>query len=55
MPRQDYNYFLAGSGVGAQPNGLVVRVTSSDGQQITDTLPNSFASTAWMKGASQFQ
>jgi expansin (peptidoglycan-binding protein) len=55
MPRQDYNYFLADSGVGAQPSGLVVRVTSSDGQQITDTLPNTFSSTAWMQGTSQFK
>lgn len=39
MERADYNYFLAASGVGDQPSGLRLRITASDGQAVTETLP----------------
>ena len=35
--RQDYNYFVVSSGVGAGP--VYVRITAVDGQVIEDTLP----------------
>ncbi len=35
--RQDYNYFLAGSGFG--PNPVQVRITAIDGQTLVDQLP----------------
>ncbi len=36
--RVDYNYFIVQTGVGAQPNGLQLRITGSDGQVVEDTL-----------------
>lgn len=40
IPRLYYNYFVKDEGgVGAQPNGLALRVTAVDGQVLTDTLP----------------
>lgn len=54
MPRTSYNYFLADKGVGKQPGGLSIRVTSTDGQVVSDTLPATFASTALVDGAAQF-
>jgi expansin (peptidoglycan-binding protein) len=40
ITRLDYNYFVKDEGgVGAQPNGLALRVTAVDGQVLTDTLP----------------
>jgi len=44
VDRADYNYFVAGSGVG--PGSYRVRITAVDGQTITDTLPPVQASTA---------
>jgi len=38
IPRVDYNYFIAQSGVGPQPSGLRLRVTASDGQVVEDAL-----------------
>lgn len=38
MPRADYNYFVAESGVGEQPAGLKLRVTAIDGQSVVETL-----------------
>lgn len=35
----DYNYFIDTNGVGPQPNGLSLRITGSDGQQITESFP----------------
>lgn len=38
MPRANYNYFVAESGVGEQPSGLKLRITAIDGQSVLDTL-----------------
>lgn len=40
MPRSDYNYFIDSKGVGDQPNGIALRITSVDGQVIEDTVPS---------------
>jgi expansin (peptidoglycan-binding protein) len=54
MPRADYNYFIASSGVGDQPGGLALRATSADGHVIEDTVPTVLdGQTA--PGAAQFQ
>ncbi len=37
LPRQEYNYFVAQNGIG--PGTVTVRITSIDGQVLTDTLP----------------
>jgi expansin (peptidoglycan-binding protein) len=37
IPRTDYNYFLDESGFGSAP--VTVRITASDGQTLTDSLP----------------
>jgi len=34
MPRAEYNYFIDASGVGAQPNGITLRITAADGQVV---------------------
>lgn len=39
MTRQSYNYFVASKGVGDQPAGITLRITSVDGQVRTDTVP----------------
>ncbi|MBX3188808.1 MAG: hypothetical protein KF819_17450 [Labilithrix sp.] len=39
MPRSDYNYFIDPKGVGDQPNGIKLRITSVDGQVVEDTVP----------------
>lgn len=39
MAREDDNYFVQASGVGAQPQGLLLRITSSDGQIVEELLP----------------
>ncbi|HVJ91285.1 MAG TPA: expansin EXLX1 family cellulose-binding protein [Labilithrix sp.] len=55
MEREDYNFFVEHSGVGDQPSGLVLRVTSSDGQVIEETLPGSIPSDKTVAGTKQFQ
>ena len=52
LPRQDYNYFVAPSGVG--PGAFTVRVTAWDGQTLEDTLPGPNADAVY-DGAGQFQ
>jgi expansin (peptidoglycan-binding protein) len=54
IPRLDYNYFVVDKGVGDQPNGLKVRVTSTDGQTIEDTLPGTITANATVTGKAQF-
>jgi expansin len=49
--RQDYNYFLAGSGFG--PNPVKVRITAIDGQTLVDQLPAVQASLT-VPGQAQF-
>ena len=39
MPRTDDNYFTADNGVGDQPQGLPLRITSVYGQVVLETLP----------------
>jgi len=50
--RQDYNYFLNGSGFGA--GSTIVRITAPSGATLTDTLPEVKAELI-VAGASQFQ
>jgi len=50
--RQDYNYFLNGSGFGA--GATQVRITASNGATLTDTLPEVQAELV-VGGASQFE
>lgn len=50
-PRQDYNYFLASSGMGLGP--LKLRVTAWDGEVLEHTLPGILDSQV-VSGASQF-
>lgn len=52
VDRADYNYFVDASGAGA--GSVTVRVTSIDGQQITDTL-SAPASDVTVAGTSQFK
>ncbi len=52
VDRADYNYFVDASGAGA--GQVTVRVTSIDGQQITDTL-SAPASDVTVAGTSQFK
>jgi len=54
MERADYNYFVASSGVGDQPGGLRLRITASDGQSVTETLP-SILDGAVAPGTQQFR
>lgn len=54
IDRVDYNYFVVNGGVGDQPNGLQLRVTSSDGKTLTDTLPGTIPSDKTESGAAQF-
>jgi expansin (peptidoglycan-binding protein) len=51
VPRLDYNYFVQASGVGTGAFG--VRVTSSTGEVLTDTLPGVAANTT-VPGSAQF-
>ena len=51
IPRLDYDYFVAGGGVG--PGGYQVRVTAIDGQTLEDMLPAVVAS-ATVPGSGQF-
>jgi expansin (peptidoglycan-binding protein) len=51
MPRQDYNYFLEDSGFGE--GSSKVRITSIDGQQLVDELPQVEESLV-VEGAAQF-
>lgn len=52
VTRESYNYFVEPSGMGTGP--LKLRVTSSDGQMLEDTLP-SIASDQTFDGAAQFK
>ena len=52
VPRQDYNYFVAQSGVG--PGAFTVRITAWDGQTLEDQLPGPDAGAVY-EGAGQFQ
>ncbi|RJS19719.1 hypothetical protein DRW03_22150 [Corallococcus sp. H22C18031201] len=52
IAREDYNYFVATSGVGT--GSFQVRVTASDGQQLTDTLPK-VLDNASVPGSAQFK
>lgn len=54
MKRADYNFFIEASGVGDQPNGLVVRVTALDGQVVEEKLPGQIPSNATVNGTSNF-
>ena len=54
IPRKTYNYFVADKGVGDQPNGLVVRVTASNGATLIDTLPGTITPGALIPGKAQF-
>ncbi len=51
VARQPYNYFVEPSGMGAGP--LHLRITSTDGQKLEDTLPSVAAGTV-VDGSSQF-
>jgi expansin (peptidoglycan-binding protein) len=51
IPRTDYNYFVAASGLG--PNPLTLRVTAIDGEQLIDTIP-AVSPNQDYAGASQF-
>jgi len=55
MKREDYNYFVESSGVGDQPAGLALRVTSTDGQVIEDTLPGEIQAERTITGTKQFE
>lgn len=52
LTREDYNYFVASSGVGS--GSITVRVTASDGQTIEDTLPGVEAGQT-VTGSAQFK
>jgi expansin (peptidoglycan-binding protein) len=39
LPRSDDDFFTAQNGVGPTPNGLTLRVTSSTGEVVQETLP----------------
>ena len=52
MPRQDYNYFIASSGVGE--GSFSLRVTSSEGQQVEDTFEEVLDDDT-AEGSSQFR
>jgi expansin len=52
VTRESYNYFVEPSGMGTGP--LKLRVTSSDGQVLEDTLPT-IASDQTFDGAAQFK
>jgi expansin len=54
MKREDYNYFVETSGVGDQPNGLVLRVTSADGQIVEEKLPGEIPSNVSVTGTKNF-
>jgi expansin len=49
--REDYNYFVEPSGMGAGP--VKIRITATDGQKLEDTLPRIEASVT-INGAAQF-
>ena len=51
VPRESYNYFVVASGVGT--GAVSLRITSSDGQTLEDTLPGVLDG-AVVQGASQF-
>jgi expansin (peptidoglycan-binding protein) len=53
VARQSYNYFVEANGVGTGP--VVVRLTSSDGQMLTDTLAAGWSAGSVVAGAGQFQ
>lgn len=55
MKRETYNYFVAASGVGDQSKGLVLRLTSADGQVLEETLPGTIPSDKTVTGTKQFQ
>jgi expansin (peptidoglycan-binding protein) len=52
MPREDYNYFIASSGVGS--DSFQLRVTASDGQQLVDTVQKVLDDDS-VKGSAQFK
>lgn len=57
LKREHYNYFVTEDGVGLQPEGLAVRVTSVSGQVLQDTLGpvgDDPLSTAVQEGQAQF-
>ncbi|WP_224361378.1 expansin EXLX1 family cellulose-binding protein [Hyalangium versicolor] len=51
IKREDYNYFVANSGIG--PGPVKIRITATDGQQLVDTLPEIKAEKIF-DGAAQF-
>lgn len=55
MSRSSYNYFIASKGVGDQPDGLSLRVTSVDGQTLEDTLPGQIQANKTFTGKAQFE
>jgi expansin (peptidoglycan-binding protein) len=55
MKRESYNYFVEASGVGDQPGGLKVRITSVDGQSLVDTLPGTIQENVVLPGSVQFR
>lgn len=54
MKREPYNFFVEPSGVGDQPNGLVLRVTAADGQVVEEKLPGEIPSNATVSGTTNF-
>lgn len=54
MKRESYNYFVASEGVGDQPGGLRLRVTSADGQVVEETLPGTVPDDEVVSGTKQF-
>ena len=55
IERKTYNYFVVQKGVGDQPNGLSLRVTSVDGQVLEDKLPGTITPDKTIDGAAQFK
>lgn len=54
MKREAYNYFVESKGVGDQPNGLVLRVTSADGQAVEESLAGEIPSDRLVAGTKNF-
>jgi expansin len=54
MKREDYNYFVESKGVGDLPSGLVLRVTSSDGQSVEEELSGTIPDNETVTGTKNF-
>jgi expansin (peptidoglycan-binding protein) len=54
MTREDYNYFVDTKGVGDQPNGVALRITSTSGEVVEDRVPRVEAGSVF-EGAAQFR